>query len=201
VLLLPLFLTFGACTRQPEPISSETTIWEEHIVKSGETLSNLVEAWQVPSPSNLLQVMKDSKHGVVRLGERIRIHKSPGPVEFFHAIEFPVNSRVSKFYHYNKGNWAYSEETKNFTEKIVKYSGTVETTLWASAEKAGMDIQLLIRLSDIFAWVIDFSREIQRALSIESLALRKRRISMAQHHSWSKRFEIVQTILQNAGII
>ncbi|MCW1930128.1 MAG: glycosyltransferase [Candidatus Kerfeldbacteria bacterium] len=47
----------------------------------------------------------------------------------------------------------------------------------------------------------DFSREIQQALSTESSTLRKRRMSMAQHHAWSKRFDVVRTILKNADIL
>lgn len=157
-----LFLFAAACTQQPETFSTkEKLLWEEHVVKQGETFSQLVEAWQVPNPTNLLQTLKANKQPVLRMGQRMRLHKTPGPVEKFQAVEFPLSQRISQIYRWNNGQWTYAEEEKNFEEKVVKFSGVVESTLWASAAKEGMDIQLLMRLSEIFAWVIDFSREIQ----------------------------------------
>jgi murein DD-endopeptidase MepM/ murein hydrolase activator NlpD len=155
------FLFMTACEKAPEIVPATRLLWEEYSIKSGETLSQLVEAWAVPAPSNLLLTMKANKQSVLRVGQHVRLHKTPGPIEILQAVEFPLGSRVSQMYKLDRDHWTYEEVTKNFSEKLVKFSGTVETTLWASAEKAGMDTQLLIRLSEIFAWVVDFSREIQ----------------------------------------
>jgi murein DD-endopeptidase MepM/ murein hydrolase activator NlpD len=161
--LMTLVCLFNyACTQQQESISvKDKLIWEEHVVKQGETFSQLVEAWQVPNPTNLLTTLKDNKQPVLRSGQRLRLHKTPGPVERFQAVEFPLSQKLSHIYRWKNGNWVFAEEEKNFEEKVVRFSGIVESTLWASAAKEGMDVQLLMRLSEIFAWVIDFSREIQ----------------------------------------
>ncbi|MEZ4815718.1 MAG: peptidoglycan DD-metalloendopeptidase family protein [Bdellovibrionota bacterium] len=160
LILLPLLLAMS-CAQQEVALNKDKLVWEEHVVKQGETLSQLVESWQVPNPSALLASLKENKQTVLRTGQNLRLHKTLGPVETYQAIEFPLSQRISRFFRWENGNWHFNEVEKNFTEKVVKYSGTVETTLWASAEKSGMDVQLLIRLSEIFAWVIDFSREIQ----------------------------------------
>jgi murein DD-endopeptidase MepM/ murein hydrolase activator NlpD len=162
-LLMTLVCLFNyACTQQQESISAkDKLLWEEHVVKQGETFSQLVEAWQVPNPSSLLTTLKDNKQPVLRSGQRLRLHKTPGPVEKFQAVEFPLSQKLSHIYRWQNGKWAFTEEEKNFEEKVVRFAGVVESTLWASAAKEGMDIQLLMRLSEIFAWVIDFSREIQ----------------------------------------
>lgn len=159
--IFSVLILFSSCTKNQDLTHTEKLLWEEHVVKQGESFSQLVEAWEVPNPSNLLKSIKENKQPVLRSGQRLRLHKTPGPIEKFKAIEFPLSQKISQFYRWEKGSWKYEEIEKNFEEKIVKFSGTVESTLWASAAKSGMDVQLLIRLSEIFAWAIDFSREIQ----------------------------------------
>jgi len=44
----------------------------------------------------------------------------------------------------------------------MTYTGIVKTSLWESAEEAKMDPQLISELSEIFAWQIDFAREVRR---------------------------------------
>lgn len=159
--IFALVASSGCTQQQIVANNKDKLLWEEHVVKQGETFSQLVEAWQVPNPSNLLMSLKEHKQSVLRSGQRLRLHKTPGPVEMFQAVEFPLSQKLSSFYRWENGNWRFEEVEKNFEERVVKFSGTVESTLWASAAKSGMDVQLLIRLSEIFAWVIDFSREIQ----------------------------------------
>lgn len=45
--------------------------------------------------------------------------------------------------------------------KNITYTGVVESSLWASAEEASMAPELIGDLSEIFAWQIDFAREVQ----------------------------------------
>ena len=45
--------------------------------------------------------------------------------------------------------------------ELVSFSNTVSGSLWESAKMVGMDSSLIIDLSDIFAWQIDFAREVR----------------------------------------
>lgn len=47
----------------------------------------------------------------------------------------------------------------------------------------------------------DFSREIQKAIAMDSVSLRQRRMAVAQQHSWDKRFAVMKSILSNAKLI
>lgn len=44
--------------------------------------------------------------------------------------------------------------------KIASFSGVVTSSLWKSAEQAQMDAKLISDLTEIFAWQIDFSRQV-----------------------------------------
>jgi hypothetical protein len=56
---------------------------------------------------------------------------------------------------------------------IVRFAGAVETNLWAAAQKAGMDFELLSDFTEIFAWQLDFERQVREGdrfrLSVERL--------------------------------
>lgn len=42
------------------------------------------------------------------------------------------------------------------------FSGTVESSLWESAETGGMDPSLIIKLTEVFAWQVDFNRSVKK---------------------------------------
>jgi murein DD-endopeptidase MepM/ murein hydrolase activator NlpD len=59
------------------------------------------------------------------------------------------------------GHWTANIETKEVTTRIVTFKGSVESTLWESALDAQMNPNLIADLAEIFAWQVDFSREVQ----------------------------------------
>ncbi|MFP5519985.1 MAG: peptidoglycan DD-metalloendopeptidase family protein [Bdellovibrionia bacterium] len=61
----------------------------------------------------------------------------------------------------NHGQWVAEFIQKEVTTEIVTFKGTVTNTLWESAADAQMDSRLIADLAEIFAWQVDFSREVQ----------------------------------------
>jgi len=59
-----------------------------------------------------------------------------------------------------KGEWKARKKTLEMKTKIAKFSGLVEESLWSSAVKAGLDPSVIEKLVQIFAWEIDFNREV-----------------------------------------
>ena len=59
-----------------------------------------------------------------------------------------------------KGEWKARKKTLEIKTKIVSFSGLVEDSLWRSATKAGLDPSVIEKLIQIFAWEIDFNREV-----------------------------------------
>lgn len=57
--------------------------------------------------------------------------------------------------------WSAQKMTEAVETRIVTFAGVVKSTLWESAVAAKMDPSLIADLSDVFAWQVDFSREVQ----------------------------------------
>ena len=56
--------------------------------------------------------------------------------------------------------WQTTVVAKPTTQRQVAYAGVVASNLWSSATAAGMDPQLITQLADVFAWQVDFHREV-----------------------------------------
>ncbi len=160
-LTLFTFLSFAEEASSLAPDTENFTSFEEVKVNQGETLSQICEDLELPSPQLFISKIKENKTFVLKEGQKIKIHKTLAPIVEFSFLEFPINSRTSQFYSWNKGSWKNTEINKNFETQIQKFSGIVKNSLWSSAEEAQMDTSLLIKLSEVFGWVLDFSREVQ----------------------------------------
>lgn len=75
--------------------------------------------------------------------------------------------------HVKKLNQAWSAETirKKVETRVVTFKGVVSSSLWESALEAQMNPTLISELAEIFAWQVDFAREVQEGdrwrLSVE----------------------------------
>ncbi len=178
-------LAFISCvsTAQTLAFDSENfTSFEEVKVNQGETLSQICEELEIPSPQLFISKIKENKNFVLKEGQKIRIHKTLAPISGLSALEFPLSSKTSQFFLWNNSEWKTFEVNKNFETRVKKFSGIVKSSLWNSAEESQMDIPLLIKLSEVFAWVIDFSREIQAGDEWRLIATEY--IYKGQHMGW-----------------
>ena len=57
--------------------------------------------------------------------------------------------------------WTTTKKSLPLEHRTAGFAGVVSTTLWNSAGAAGMDQQLTTKLTDVFAWQFDSSREVQ----------------------------------------
>ena len=57
--------------------------------------------------------------------------------------------------------WTTTKKNLPIEHRTAGFAGIVTTTLWNSAGAAGMDQQLTTKLTDVFAWQFDSSREVQ----------------------------------------
>lgn len=57
--------------------------------------------------------------------------------------------------------WQAGRSLAEIETKTETFAGTVEASLWESADKAGMDPILIGELAEIFAWQVDFAREVR----------------------------------------
>lgn len=59
------------------------------------------------------------------------------------------------------GAWAAGKKAIVVNTQVVTFMGHVNSTLWESAENAKMDPNLISELAEIFAWQVDFAREVR----------------------------------------
>lgn len=59
------------------------------------------------------------------------------------------------------GTWLAEKIMKPVTTKVVTFKGVVKSSLWESAAEAEMNPSLISELAEIFAWQVDFAREVQ----------------------------------------
>lgn len=61
--------------------------------------------------------------------------------------------------------WKAKTIEKALRIEQVTFKGQIESTLWDSASKVGLSAELIYKLSDIFAWQLDFERELSPGAS------------------------------------
>jgi len=95
----------------------------------------------------------------VRVGQVFKRVDSAEGIDFFYNID----ARQRLHLHQDKGQhgWQASAEKRNIFTRQRIASGTIKGSLFASAEHAGMDQRTTMNLVDIFAWDIDFARDMR----------------------------------------
>lgn len=77
-------------------------------------------------------------------------------------LEFQISStKILKINKNAQGQWESQLEEKKVTTQLARFSGTVNSSLWESAQKAQMDKVLIADLTEVFAWQIDFARQVR----------------------------------------
>lgn len=94
------------------------------------------------------------------------------------------------------GQFISEVQNETVTRKVAAFAGIVESNLWGSAVNAGMDPQVIMKLTEIFAWQIDFNREVQLddrwRIAVERLFVGDKPIGFG---------EIIAAEYENAGVV
>lgn len=137
-----------------------------YTVERDSTLSEALEALGVPA-IDVFGLVTGAKPVVdlsrIRPGVRFDLSWVPGPVAALERVTFEwsatqtvVLTRAS-----GSGHWIAQQETLPTQFRLATFQGRVESSLWGSAKDAGMDGRLIAELAEIFAWQVDFAREIR----------------------------------------
>ncbi len=114
----------------------------------GSTIHSMVEATK---PVHNLSL--------VRPGDRYQVfYDANNEIEGLHIRLSPINTvKISRV----GVTWQAEKTEEPVDIQVVTYSGIVKSSLWESAVNAKMDPNLIAELAEIFAWEVDFSREVQ----------------------------------------
>lgn len=133
-------------------------------IEPRETLYSVLRELNVPGPTihEITQAAKPILNlGKLRPGIRFQVKASANPQLGIEGIKFwfsPVEMLEIKLI--NQA-WAAEKITEQIEIRTKTFSGTVTSSLWESAEKAEMDPNLISDLAEIFAWQVDFAREVR----------------------------------------
>ncbi|MEO5668578.1 MAG: peptidoglycan DD-metalloendopeptidase family protein [Bdellovibrionota bacterium] len=98
----------------------------------------------------------------IRAGTEFQLFYAKQPLGRLVEMEFELSPvKTLNLLREASGEWK-----SNFTElqsqlRLLSFSGRVTSSLWESAGYSGMDSSLIGELTDIFAWQIDFAREVR----------------------------------------
>jgi murein DD-endopeptidase MepM/ murein hydrolase activator NlpD len=142
-----------------DPPVEGNTQWVE--VQRGDNLGVIME--RVGLGAGVAAVISASPNGDVFRKLRPGTHME---------LKFDENNQlVALNYHFSSLNIVSAERTDNgfavqqitkpIESRIVSFAGTIDNSLYIDGRKSGMQVQQIMDMADIFAWDIDFGREIQ----------------------------------------
>lgn len=134
----------------PYTIPSNTTLSSE-LQKLDISSSEITALVTAARPYKNLALIKPGTRYFVRFSSQQELLS----IEFrFSAKEILTIKKINNL-------WTAQLIEKKSKFQIVTFQGVVINSLWNSAKEAQMEAQLIGELAEVFAWQIDFSREVQ----------------------------------------
>ena len=137
--------------------------WIEHTIRKGDTLAGIFHQYELGSQTlnELLESDKHLKRELTRLypGKTVKflLDKQGGLEKLVYQrskTEAIAAQKVTDGFDIEK---IFQEPQKQLEEA----AGILESSLYLAGKKAGLSDSLIMQLTDIFAWDIDFSRDIR----------------------------------------
>lgn len=164
-----------------------------HIAKDAKAVKDLARiaagtqitaTWKTtddPTPHEIEFKISDTKKLIIK-----HVLPSPAPDE----PEVVAQARE------DGANWSAEIKDEVVVRRSASFAGIVTNNLWGSASLAGMDPIVITKLAEIFAWAIDFNREVQLddrwRLTVEQLFVNGNSIGFG---------EIIAAEYENAGVV
>lgn len=137
--------------------------WTEITVKSGDTLSRLLQDQGVNPGAIHNLVTADpalKKLAQIRPGETFRVKIDR--LGRLLALEYRP-TRVKRLYaEYGDGNWTVTEEEREYERQVRYAEAVIDDSLFLAGQSAGMTDSLTMNLAGIFGWDIDFALDIRK---------------------------------------
>ena len=145
--------------KSPEPSSPDIRIIKGTVEK-GDTASGLLDAYL---PLKTVYDISGKSRKVFPLSRLNRGHTYRITIEDekFASFEYEINREEKLVVCRKKNDFSITREPIEYDYDLEVISGTIESSLFSAVQKTGESIEIAIRLSEIFAWDIDFIKDIQ----------------------------------------
>ncbi len=179
----PTFSPQARVVQPPGPLTSEASVvdapspgetepvitLEKRVVRRGDTLYDILKEWGVPDPG-ILKVAEARVDGIrpsrLVAGRNYRLY-----VQGERLVEYQYEPDDIKFLRAVFGEGAPVVTVEPIPYEIVRVpiSGVIEESLFGAVETIGEKPVLAMDLADIFAWQVDFFRDLRRGDSFVAL--------------------------------
>lgn len=138
-----------------------------YVIPPKSTLGNVLREMEI-SPQVIHQIVEAAKPvsdlGRIKPGTRFLLFYANAKDENSEVvgIKFRFSPIEMLEVHKIADKWTAQKITEVVETRIVNFSGIVKSSLWESAAEAKMDPNLIADLAEVFAWQVDFSREVQQ---------------------------------------
>lgn len=172
--------------------------WTELEVESGDTLVQLLGDQGV-SMQTIHQLVSDHRQlqalSKIRPGDRLRVAVADqGRLE---ALEYQPSDTLTLHAEHTEQGWQVRKEKRDYERQLQYAEGTIESSLFAAGQKAGMTDKLTMQLANIFGWDIDFILDIRKGdtfkvlyeeLYLDGEKVRNGNILMAKFRNGDRKF-------------
>jgi len=140
-------------------LQSLSTIWQKHEIKRGESLS-LIFSKNNLSKSDLHKIVHANEIGpqfaAISPGKNLLIGLNISG-HLSHLV-YQINlSESIKATRLEDGSFKVEEEHKPIETRLARASGTIDSSLFWAGKEAGLSDSIIMQLTNIFAWDIDFA--------------------------------------------
>lgn len=136
-----------------------------YVIPPRSTLNSVLRKLNISGPV-IHQIVEAAKPlsdlGRLSPGVRFQLTHLDGSETELTGIRFRFSAAEMLDIKKMNGNWSAEKINEVIDTRIMTFSGVVTSSLWESAVEAKMDPNLISELAEVFAWQVDFSREVQQ---------------------------------------
>ncbi len=147
------------------PVSLEIpAIVKEHRLKKGDSLALVLSR---------LGVSNQEIHEITTASRKVYNLRNIHPGQMIEVTFDETEQQVTRFSYeidsfndleveQNEGQFQASQKSMPLEKKIERRAGVITDTLYESAQRLGVPVEVILDLSDIFAWDVDFAIDIRK---------------------------------------
>ena len=144
------------------------------VISSGETAGELLQEWL---PSGEVRSLVNACQNVysltrLRAGQPYIVYKDEGE---FSRFEYEIDDNNRLVVCREDANWVATVEPIEYDVLLEKVEGTIDSSLFDTMSNIGETPVLAVRIADIFAWEINFIRDIKQGDSFRALVEKRYR--------------------------
>ncbi|MDL2306869.1 peptidoglycan DD-metalloendopeptidase family protein [Desulfovibrio sp. OttesenSCG-928-C06] len=146
----------------------------QSVIDSGDTLGNILQAWLSPGEINSLVTSCKGVYAMnrIRQGQPYAVHTDSGEfVKFEYEIDNDTRLVVAK----TETGFEAGKEEIEYDIVLHRVEGNIASSLFNAMLDAGENAQLAVNLADVFAWEINFIRDLREGDSFTLLAEKRYR--------------------------